>query len=88
MYFIKDGMVFQKTEKGFVELSITAKNKVIVTPELESITIEESEHVEASLEGASPATFKEVIARFGLSEDNPIKAKGVAKAPAKKTSKK
>lgn len=87
MYFIKDGMVFQETDRGFVELSITAKNKVIVTPELESITIEESEHVEASLEGASTATFEEVIARFGLSEENPIKAKG-AKAPAKKSSKK
>lgn len=86
MYFIKDDMVFQKTDKGFVELSISAKNKVIVTPVLESITIEESEHVEASLEGASTATFDEVAARFGLSEDNPIKAKGSAEP--KKSSKK
>lgn len=88
MYFIKDGMVFQKTEKGFVELSISAKNKVVVLPELESITIKESEHVEASLDGASAASFEEVAARFGLSEDNPIKAKGVKNTSAKKTAKK
>ena len=89
MYYIKDNMVFEATEKGFVEVSIEAKNKVIVTQELESITVIPSSHVEASLEGASMATMDEVMARFNLSEGNPIKAKGAAKkAPAKKTAKK
>lgn len=89
MYYIdKENRVFQETENGFVEVSITAKNKVIVTKELESITVTPSDHIEASLDGASRATIDEVMARFNLSEENPIKAKGVKKAPAKKSASK
>lgn len=85
MYYIKDGMVFEPCDKGFVELSITVKNKVITTSEIESITITPSSHIEASVEGASVATFDEVMSRFSVSEDNPIKAKGAKKASEKKT---
>lgn len=85
MYYIKDGMVFEPCEKGFVEVSITAKNKVITTTELESITVTPSSHVETSMYGASMATIDEVMAKFALSEDNPIKAKGVKKKTATKS---
>ena len=86
MYYIKDGMVFEPCEEGFVEVSVTVKNKVVTTSELESITVTPSSHIEASLEGASVATFEEVMSRFSVSEDNPITAKGAtAEAPAKES---
>lgn len=84
MYYIKDGMVFEPCEAGFVEISIEATRKVIVTEEIDSITITPSGHTEASLEGASVATIDEVMARFGIDEGTPHKAKGAKKAPAKK----
>lgn len=89
MYYIKDNRVYEPHEKGFVEVSIEAKNRVVTTSELESITVTPSNYVVDKLDGATQATIDEVMARFSLSEDNPIKAKGAPKkAPTKKEAKK
>ncbi|MCL1872966.1 MAG: hypothetical protein FWF85_02480 [Clostridiales bacterium] len=72
MYYISDGKIYMKEGKGFQEVSIIAKNKVIVTQELESVTVTSSKVKVKTLKNPQSATLEEIIAKFNLSEDNSI----------------
>ena len=74
MYYIHKGSVFKKNNKGaYVNVSILAKNKVIVTKELESITVNENPKcIIDDVEDKTPYTLEEIQTKFNLSEENPI----------------
>lgn len=74
MYYIHKGSVFIKDDKGaYINVSILAKNKVIVTQELESITVNENKKcVIYDVEDKKPYTLEEIQNKFHLSEENPI----------------
>lgn len=86
MYFISEGKVYVKDGEAYRNVGFTAKNKVITTSELESITMVKGTVVKDNLDNYTPLTQNEVFARFGLSEDNPIEV--IAEAPKKTTKKK
>lgn len=85
MYFVVDGSVYAEREDGkFVNIEVTAKDKVTITRELESVTVTEGDVVIDSVEGAIPCTLATIIAKFNVSEQNPVP---FAQKPKKKASK-
>lgn len=78
MYYIVDNKVYTKEGDGYRQVSLTAKDKVVVRRELESVTVTPSETVREELPGAQAVTLEEIIAKFNLSEENPILADGVS----------
>lgn len=78
MYYIVDNKVYTKEGDGYRQVSLTAKDKVVVRRELESVTVTPSETVRDELPGAQTVTLEEIIAKFNLSEENPILADGVS----------
>lgn len=53
-------------------VSLTAKDKKVVSRELESVSTEVSDQEVELPAGAHPVTMSEVIAKFNLTEDNPV----------------
>jgi hypothetical protein len=87
MFYITDkAEVFSDADGGgYVRVSITAKDKVITTEtrELESVEVSPVGRRRETLEGAFPLTLDEVIAKFAISEKNPLVAKvGKGNEPA------
>lgn len=78
MYYIVDNKVYTKEGDGYRQVSLTAKDKVVVRRELESVTVTPSETVREELPGAQAVTLEEIIAKFNLSEENPILADGMS----------
>lgn len=89
MYYVVDGSVYAERDGKFVNVEITGKDKVIEVRELESITVTDGDIVLDSVGDAVPHTLNTIIAKFNISERNPVPfAKAPAKKSAKKTSKK
>ena len=72
MYYISNGKVFEKEGEVYRNVGFSAKNKVIVTQELESVTKIKGTVKAKSLENPILVTETELFAKLGLSEDKPI----------------
>ena len=73
MFYISEGKIYEKNEDGyFVSVGFSAKNKVIVTKELESITKVVGNVKKKELTGGQPFTLDEIVRKYNLSEENPI----------------
>ena len=86
MYFVSEGKAYIRDGGVYRNVGFTAKNKVIVTKELESITMVRGDVTVEELPNAVELTEKEVIAKLGLSEENPIEV--IKEKPKKATTKK
>lgn len=86
MYFVSEGKVYIRDGEVYRNVGFIAKNKVIVTKELESITMVLGDVTAEELTDAVELSEKEVIAKFGLSEENPIEV--IKEKPKKATTKK
>lgn len=85
MYYISGNKVYVKDGNAYRQVAITAKDKVVETRELESVTVTPSDTTVKKLSGATAATLDEVIKRFHISEDNPVKVASSKKASGAKT---
>lgn len=84
MYYIADGKAYADAGKGKVKgIDVTAKDKVVEVRELESVTVSAVGGARALPEGAVPCTLDEVVARFHVSESNPLLFKAEGKAEDK-----
>lgn len=71
--YLKDKRAYRVDDAGKVHgVSITAKDKVITRRELESVTVEDSASVAKLPEGAVPVTVDTLVAKFNVSEANPL----------------
>ena len=74
MYYIDTkNRIWMESGDGFVQVGIEAKDKVTVIKELESVT------VVPSIDVAQVATLDTIVAKFHVSEENPIKVKKASK---------
>lgn len=78
-YIDKDNRIFIETEKGFMEVGIEAKDKVTVIKELESVTVVPSNKTVKKIDVVQSATLDTIVAKFHVSEENPIKVKKASK---------
>lgn len=72
MFYVEDGKVYIKEGKHFLNVGFTAKDKVVTTRQLESTEIVIGNVKKNKLDNAVCLTREEVIAKFNLSEGNPI----------------
>lgn len=74
MYFIEDNAVYQWDEsvQAYVNIGITAKNKVKVVKELESVSVVRGTAKKKELKSGMAYTLEEIIAKFAVSEENPL----------------
>lgn len=73
MYYVANGKVYADVGDGKVKgVSITAKDKVVTTRELESVTPKLVGGAVDMPEGAVPCTLDMVVAKFNVSESNPV----------------
>lgn len=74
MLYVANGNVYAVDADGSVHpVTVTAKDKVIEHRELESVEFKTAKEVVELPAGAQAATEDAVIARFNLSESNPVK---------------
>lgn len=84
MFYIDEkNRVYQKIGDEFVRVGVEAKNKVIVTKELESVTVVTSSEKVKSVEATRLASLDDLIAIFHIDEDHPLVVEE-KKAPAPK----
>lgn len=89
MYYVVNGSVYAERDGKFVNVEITGKDKVVEIRELESVTVTDGDIVLDSVGDAIPCSISTIIAKFNISEKNPVLfAKPAPKKAAKKTSKK
>lgn len=72
MFYVADGKVYVREGDRFRNVGFTAKDKVITRRELESTEVVMGTVIVDKLDNPIPATREEVIAKFNLSENNPI----------------
>lgn len=72
MFYVADGKVYVQEGDRFRNVGFTAKDKVITRRELESTEVVMGTVVVDALNDPLPLTREEVIAKFNLSESNPI----------------
>lgn len=73
MLYTNGSKVYQVDDDGTVRgVQVTAKDKVVTVRELESVTVKPVRKVKSLPDGAVPATLGEVIAKFNVSEGNPL----------------
>lgn len=72
MFYVEDGKVYIQEGKHFRNVGFTAKDKVVTTRQLESTEVVLGTLTKAKLPNAVCLTREEVIAKFNLSENNPI----------------
>lgn len=71
MYYCKDGCLYVKDGDKFVNVQVTAVNKVVEVKELGAITVNRGETVDV-IDDAIPLSMDEVKAKFHLDEEHPI----------------
>lgn len=76
-YATDDGAFLVDAEGNCTAIGINAKDKVVEVRELESISIVRGEGGQLPA-GAVPATIDEIVARFNVSEANPLKPAAIA----------
>ena len=80
MYYIDTkNRIWEKSEEGFTQVGIEAKDKVTVIKELESVTVVPSNVTAKKIDVAQTATLDTIVAKFHVSEENPIKVKKASK---------
>lgn len=72
MYYVSNGKVYIKEGNAYRNVGFTAKDKVITRRELESTSIVMGSVVVDKLDSPIPFSEEEIIAKFNLSEENPI----------------
>lgn len=72
MFYVADGRVYIQEGDHFRNVGFTAKDKVITQRELESTEVVMGTVVVDTLDDPVLLTREEVIAKFNLSENNPI----------------
>lgn len=73
MFYVIDGSVyFERADGKYVNVSITGKDKVVEIRELESVTVTEGTVVIDSIGDAIPCTLNTIVAKFNVSEKNPV----------------
>lgn len=72
MFYVVDDKVYILKDGKYHNVGFTAKDKVITQRELESTEVVMGTQVLDALNSAVPMTREEVIAKFHLSESNPI----------------
>lgn len=73
MYFAdKNGSMWLKTDNGFQNIGVTVKEKLVTFKRVESVEIVPSSLVVPSLEDGIPMTLRQAIAKFSVTEDNPL----------------
>lgn len=71
--YLKDGKVYRVDGNGKVHgVSVRGKDKVVTTRELESVSVVDIANVSKLPEGARPVTVDELVAKFAVSESNPL----------------
>ena len=84
MFYLSDGKLYIREDEGFRNISVTGKNKVVVTKELEGYTVIPSDTVVEDIKNPARVTIEEIIAQFHLTEENPIIGVGETAASLKK----
>ena len=80
MYYIDTkNRIWEKSEEGFTQVGIEAKDKVTIIKQLESVTVVPSNVTAKKIDVASVATLDTIVKKFNVSEDNPIKVKKASK---------
>lgn len=72
MYYVVDGSVYAERDGKFVNVEITGKDRVVEIRELESITVTDGDIVLDSVGDAIPCTLNTIVAKFNVSEKNPV----------------
>ena len=70
MLYVADGQVYEVVGGECFGCDVTAKDKVVETRSLESVTIEQKGKAKLPA-GAHPVTFDEMVVKLNLSEKNP-----------------
>ena len=87
MYYIENGKVYVKEGDAYRNVGVSVKNRVIVTKELESVSVTAGTELVESLKRPQVATLDEVIAKMGITEETPLIAEEYKPIP-KETKKK
>lgn len=73
MLYLKGDKAYRVDGDGKVHgVDITAKDKVITRRELESVSVVDAATVAKLPAGAVPVTIDTIIAKFNVSEENPL----------------
>lgn len=73
MYYIADGKAYADAGKGKVKgIDVTAKDKVVEVRELESVTVTAVGGARNLPAGAVGCSLDELVAKFHVSESNPL----------------
>jgi hypothetical protein len=72
MYYIENGGVYRKEGKGFQRVAITVKEDR--NGNIKSITVNPSKDAVKDIKSKQTYTLDEIVRKFGVAEDNPIKA--------------
>lgn len=82
--YIAEGSVYVVGDDGACHgADVSAKDKVVETRTLESVTVSPRDAEVALPKGARPVTVDEMVAQLGLSEKNPCPFKGAEPKTAK-----
>lgn len=74
MYYTDENGAYVVDGEQCFGLSVSAKDKVVERREIESLTVTRAAECELP-SGATPATLDEIVAKFAISEKNPLVAK-------------
>jgi hypothetical protein len=72
MYYIENGGVYRKEAKGFRAVSITVKEDR--NGNIKAITVTPGKETIKEVKSLQNYTLDEIVRKFGVTEDNPIKA--------------
>ena len=74
MYYTDENGAYVVDGEQCFGISVSAKDKVVERREIESLTVTRAAECELP-SGATPATLDEIVAKFAISEKNPLVAK-------------
>lgn len=73
MLYTNGSKAYQVDADGTVHgIDVTAKDKVVEVRELESVTVAPAAKLKSLPSGAVPVTLDELVAKFNISEQNPL----------------
>lgn len=72
MYYIENGGVYRKKGNGFQRVAITVKEDR--NGNIKSTTVNPGKETVKDIKYKQTYTLDEIVRKFGVSEDNPIKA--------------
>lgn len=72
MYYIENGGVYRKEGKSFRAVAVTVKEDR--NGNIKSITVNPSKEAVKDIKSKQTYTLDEIVRKFGVTADNPIKA--------------